>query len=51
MLERMANLLADGRAARFAEDLHGVSQLAQLLYKQWNLRAFAAAFVALECDE
>ena len=51
VLERVADFLADGRAAGFAEDLHRVSPLLQSLDQQRQLRAFARAFVALKCDE
>ena len=51
VLERVADFLTDGRPAGFAEHLHRVTPLAQSFHEQRDLRAFAAAFVALECDE
>ena len=51
VLERVADLLADGRAARLAQQPHAMAQRRQPLGQQLDLRGFAAAFGAFERDE
>ena len=51
VLQRVADFLADGRAAGLARDAHRVAKLAQPLGEQRHLRGFATAFRALERDE
>src|SRR5271156_6061028 len=48
----MTDFIADGRAARFARnDYIAITEFLQPVGEQRNLRGFAAAFRAFECDE
>ena len=51
VLERVADFLADGRAARFAQHAHAMAKCAQPPCEHFYLRGFAAAFRAFKCDE
>ena len=51
VLERVADFLADGRAARFANGADGMTLETQMLGQQRDLRRFAAAFGTFETDE
>jgi len=50
VLEGVADFLADGGAARFAQRADPVAERAQPLREQLDLRGFAAAFRAFKGD-
>ena len=51
VLERVANLFADGRAAGLANGANSMTLETQMFGKQGDLRGFPAAFGAFEADE
>jgi hypothetical protein len=51
VLECVADFLANGRAAGFAQGPDGVAERAQTFRKNRNLRGLAAALGAFKCDE
>ena len=51
VLERVTDLLADGRAAGFAKQTHAMAECVEAVGEQLDLRGLAATFRAFECDE